>query len=408
MLVLLAAPLAHAHFALMQPPSALANEDGGKGAPPCAEGPNSNIVTAAQGGHPLAIRLSEFVYHPGHYRFALSVNSRSELPADPAVVEADGISLSAAIQNPPKIPVLADGVFPHTNPPDGDWQTIIILPNLNCDRCTLQIIEFMAEHGFNPGGGFFYHHCADLRITADTSLPPADPAWPRAAAQSRASFAHVTAGGDWSTSITLMNLSAAAVSLTIAFHGDDGAAWSLPAFVTNQGFSRAVLASSVSEVLQPNASLRIVAADPLASTQTGWADVLSSAPLGGYAVFRAASGTGPPAEAAAPLATQLPATVTIPYDNADGFVTSVALANPGTGAATITATVWDNSGNRLGAQTIAVAAGGHAAFELAGRVALTAGQRGIVRFQSSAPEGIAGLALRFSPAGTFTLIPTSY
>src|SRR5450759_665019 len=112
-LALTALAVAHAQFALLQPPSALSTEDGGKGAPPCAEGPDSNVVTDAQGGHPIAIRLSEFVFHPGHYRFALSVNSRAELPPDPDVVQQDGVSVSASIQNPVRIPVLADGVFLH-------------------------------------------------------------------------------------------------------------------------------------------------------------------------------------------------------------------------------------------------------------------------------------------------------
>src|SRR5262249_53278962 len=37
--------------------------------------------------------------------------------------------------------------------------------------------EFMAEHGPNVGGGYFYHNCADLEITADPNIPPADSAW---------------------------------------------------------------------------------------------------------------------------------------------------------------------------------------------------------------------------------------
>ncbi len=403
--LLLAMPVSHAHFALVQPPSALAIEDGGKGAPPCAEGPDSNIVTAVQGGHPVAIRLTEFVFHPGHYRFALSVNSRAELPADPDVVAADGVSVSAAIQNPARIPVLADGVFQHTSPPTGDWQTTIVLPNLNCDKCTLQIIEFMAEHGFNFGGGYFYHHCADLRITADPNLPPADAAWPRAAAQSRAAFPHIAAGGDWTTVITLINLSAAPAALTVAFHGDDGSALNLFAAVTSPGASRAVVGSSFSEVLNPNASLLIVAGDPLASRQAGWADVLSSAPLGGYAVLSSSSGSGPPSEATLLLQTQLPSSLTIPYDNTGGYITSAGIANPGAAPVNITATIWDDAGNQLGTNTIALSAGGHSAFDLPTSLPLTAGQRGIVRFQSPTPEGIAGLGLRFSPLGTFTSIP---
>jgi hypothetical protein len=169
---------ASAHFKFLEPPSSLATENGGKGAPPCGEGTPSGIVTKAQGGHPLTIRLQEFVPHPGHYRIALSVNSRTELPKDPEVVTKDGRSVSAAIDSNFKIPVLMDGAFVHTTTPrDTVWKMDVTLPNLNCEKCTLQVIEFMAEHGFNQGGGYFYHHCADLQIAADPKLPAADRAW---------------------------------------------------------------------------------------------------------------------------------------------------------------------------------------------------------------------------------------
>ncbi len=172
--------VAEAHFTLVQPPSSLTTEDGGKGVPPCGDGTASNVVTKVQGGHLLTVKLVEFVPHPGHYRIALSVNSRAELPPDPDVVaDANGQSVSAAIQNPPKIPVLADGLFVHANASGNmTWQTDIMLPNINCAKCTLQVIEFMAEHGPNVGGGYFYHHCADLQITADPNIgPPENSAW---------------------------------------------------------------------------------------------------------------------------------------------------------------------------------------------------------------------------------------
>ena len=230
--LLLAPWFATAHFTLIAPQSSLRTEDGGKGAPPCGEGLDSGIVTPAQGGHPLAIRIGEFVFHPGHYRFALSVRSRSELPADPDVVESDGVSVSAAIQNPPRIPVLADGVFAHTEPPAGDWQASLVLPNLNCEKCTLQAIEFMAGHGANIGGGFYYHHCADLKITADPNLPPADPAWPRAdlpAARTNAVFSHLADGGGWQTSsMTLVNLDLLPAAFTVKFWDGGGSPLALP------------------------------------------------------------------------------------------------------------------------------------------------------------------------------------
>ncbi|HXB72487.1 MAG TPA: SCE4755 family polysaccharide monooxygenase-like protein [Candidatus Acidoferrales bacterium] len=414
-LALVALGVAHAHFALVQPPSALAIEDGGKGAPPCAEGPASNVVTQVQGGHPIAIRLTEFVAHPGHYRFALSVNSRAELPPDPDVVQdSNGLSVSASIQNPVRIPVLADGVFVHDAPPTADWQTSLTLPNLNCDKCTLQIIEFMAEHGFNVGGGFFYHHCADFRIVADTSLPAADPAWPRAVQQSRAAFSHIAAGGGWTTAITLINTSPAPVPVTVAFHGDDGSAWSLPATVTQQGVTQTSAAASVNAVINPNATLLISMGDPIvgdpitgdqSSPVVGWADVQSSGPVGGYVIFRSTPGAGSPSEGTAPLQTQAPSTITLPYDNAGGFVMGVALANLSSSSANITVTIWDDSGNQLGTKTLTIGGSGHTAFVLPDQLTPTAGRRGIVRFQSGAAGGIAALGLRFSPFGTFTSVP---
>jgi hypothetical protein len=167
-LMVLVPRVAKAHFILSQPPSSLSTEDGGKGLPPCGEGIASNVVTKVQGGSPLTIRLLEFVPHPGHYRIALSLNSRAELPPDPdVVVNANGLSVSAAIQNPPKFPILADGLFAHTDASSvRAWSAEVMLPNIDCAKCTLQVIEFMAEHGPNIGGGYFYHHCADLQIIA--------------------------------------------------------------------------------------------------------------------------------------------------------------------------------------------------------------------------------------------------
>ena len=42
---------------------------------------------------------------------------------------------------------------------------------------TLQVTQFMAEHGVNADGGFYYHHCANLEITADPEKP-SDTRWP--------------------------------------------------------------------------------------------------------------------------------------------------------------------------------------------------------------------------------------
>jgi hypothetical protein len=176
--LLLAMPFAVAHFRLLEPPSWLVENNLGdpQKLGPCGgtsanAGMPTNVVSKVQGGQKLHIKVQETVFHPGHYRIALAVHSRAELPADPEVTTRDTDkgpwSVKAAIQNPPRMPVLADGLFVHTTRQTEPFETDIQLPNISCEKCTLQIIEFMAEHGLNPDGGYSYHHCADLQITAD-------------------------------------------------------------------------------------------------------------------------------------------------------------------------------------------------------------------------------------------------
>lgn len=171
LIVGLGARAASAHFELDAPPSWNKSQTGGgKGGPPCDTGEASGVVTKVKGGSKLQLKLRETVVHAGHYRVALATQ-RSELPKDPAVTsDGGGDSISAAIDKAPKLPILADGLFVHTTSDitsNHQWMGEVTLPNITCPKCTLQIIEFMAQHG----APYFYYHCADLEITADSSLP---------------------------------------------------------------------------------------------------------------------------------------------------------------------------------------------------------------------------------------------
>lgn len=181
------APAVNAHFKLLEPASWLVEDD--KGDPqklfPCGgtlgnPGTVSNAMTAVTGGAKLKIVVSETVFHPGHYRIALA-RKRNSLPADPIVTmhntERGPRSLSAVIETSPKPPVLVDGLWPHTEKPTANWETEITVPNITCEGCQLQVIQFMAEHPGVREGGFSYHHCAVLNITADPSKPSEDASW---------------------------------------------------------------------------------------------------------------------------------------------------------------------------------------------------------------------------------------
>jgi hypothetical protein len=181
--------VAHAHFKLMEPASWIVEDERGdpqKGFP-CGGsntdyGKPSYSVSQAIGGSTLHIKVQETIYHPGHYRVALAVNSPSELPVDPKATtettERGPRSVSAEIMNPVAAPVLADGLFPHSAKVDTPLETDVTLPNISCKRCTLQVVQFMEQHGPNTPGNFTYHHCATLQITADAKKP-IDAAWPK-------------------------------------------------------------------------------------------------------------------------------------------------------------------------------------------------------------------------------------
>jgi len=201
---LLALPVAiFAHFKLLEPAEWVKTNDLGdpQKPGPCGladpSGDNSKVLSSAStkftGGSKFHLKIQETVYHSGHYRVSLAVNSQTDLPPDPVVTEKwtehGPFSVWAQIQSPPQIPVLADGLFPHYPKPGEPaskrvdpktpliWETDLVLPNINCPKCTLQVVQFMADHPYNIPGGYSYHHCAALEITADPSKP-IDTRWP--------------------------------------------------------------------------------------------------------------------------------------------------------------------------------------------------------------------------------------
>ena len=185
--------VAHAHFRLLEPTSWIIENERGdpQKAGPCGGtnadyGKPSFVISKAVGGSKLHVKVQETIYHPGFYRVSLAVKSLDELPPDPVAVtretEKGPWSISGAMQSNPQMPVLADGLFVHHSRPAAGTQlppneTDVQLPNVNCEKCTLQIVQFMEDHGYNKDGGYTYHHCADIKITADPAKP-IDKAWP--------------------------------------------------------------------------------------------------------------------------------------------------------------------------------------------------------------------------------------
>ena len=128
----------------------------------------TNAVTTLHVGDKVTFNWTETVPHDGHFRIALAINSRDEL-TDPAVTKANSDGTAAEVAISTAYPVLADNLFPHTAASvsaNHAYTTTVTIPNTPCTKCTLQLLQFMANHPLDPS--YFYHQCADVTILAAT------------------------------------------------------------------------------------------------------------------------------------------------------------------------------------------------------------------------------------------------
>jgi MYXO-CTERM domain-containing protein len=169
-----------AHFVLQSPPAMTKQDALGdpQKAPPCGDNGNAEptgTVTAYQAGDTITITIDETIFHPGHYRVALALNDPSELPEPPPVTPNDTPCGTAPIQSPPQFPVLADGIFVHTDSFSEPQSFDVKLPDdISCESCTLQVIQFMSNHGLNDPGGCYYHHCATISVAPAPAATTSD------------------------------------------------------------------------------------------------------------------------------------------------------------------------------------------------------------------------------------------
>ena len=194
--VLLAPATANAHFYIDYPdasfhpagpsPTPWWNQDN-LGSPqklgPCGDeddgtaagGGPTNVVTPYAPGETVTLQWTEVISHAGWYRIALAAD-RNSFVDPPIQVDSNGNSADAGIEEPPVLPVLADGVYRHAIGAPKTWPPYTItLPTTPCAKCTIQIIQVMLDHPSNLGNlpdgapnpdGFLYHHCMDISIVA--------------------------------------------------------------------------------------------------------------------------------------------------------------------------------------------------------------------------------------------------
>ena len=210
------------------------------------------------------------------------------------------------------------------------------------------------------------------------------------------SFGQVASGGGWETTMVLLNLSDSAVAARVSFFADDGTplTFRIKGSVSSGPFTDVTIA--------PGSSVSLVSEASTAGLVTGWADVEASGALRGYSIFRLRlPGLPDRGSPGIPMDVKSAPSLTVPFDNTNGYVTGFALANQSTNAATITANLLDSTGAQITSTQINLPGLGHKAFYVPQQFPQSANQIGVIQFQSAA-GGITGTGLRFDPSGSFT------
>jgi MYXO-CTERM domain-containing protein len=180
--LVVASASAQAHFKLNEPVEALLTNATGNPSmggvanagnqkdPPCGTGDASGMITKVTAGSTLHVKITETVGHGGHYRVSI-VNKFPAVAGDFTDPVVTGTCGSAAIMATPVLPVLADGIFAHTQAQatvPKVYEQDVKLPAGMKGKATLQVIQFMTPHA----APCFYYHCAQLELVdADAGAP---------------------------------------------------------------------------------------------------------------------------------------------------------------------------------------------------------------------------------------------
>jgi len=215
-------------------------------------------------------------------------------------------------------------------------------------------------------------------------------------------ISQVADGAEWSTTIVLTNTTTANLTGSLNFRtsitGGGGATvpWNL-AFLENVSTSSFSIPAGSTMFLQTPGTA--------GSVSQGYAALTADEGVEGYAIFTSRSG-GKAQDGTAP-AVSASSRLLVPFDNAPGLVTALAIVNPNAGAESVSVNLRTSDGTTTPGAGIDLPAEGHIAVVMPALFPETSGKRGLAEFHVSSGT-IAFIALRFSDSGAFASAPAYF
>ena len=218
-------------------------------------------------------------------------------------------------------------------------------------------------------------------------------------------FPFFAAGGGWESTITLQNVFESGIGYTLRFHGVNGQ----PAQVSFRSpDGRVTLADTIQGQLNDDSAVTYVLVDA-GGLQTGWATLEydGESRIAGMLTFRQRVSGRPDFESSVILSRDDETRVYVPFDNTQGYATTLAVTNPSTTDNTdLTIRFWDPSGSEIITRTVRLSAGTTTSFSLPQQYPELAGKAGQFRIEGSGGK-LSTIALRFNPSGAFSTVPVA-
>jgi hypothetical protein len=159
---------AAAHIALRYPPSRYGDDVLKIGPCGAAGGARSDNVTELPSGAQIEVVWDEYVDHPGHFRIAFDADGDDDF-VDPACLSGC-TTRTPQIETYSNAAVLLDDIA--DQPGGGRVSATVTLPDVACERCTLQVIQVMYDKPpYVVPGNDIYYQCADLVLRRAPTAP---------------------------------------------------------------------------------------------------------------------------------------------------------------------------------------------------------------------------------------------
>lgn len=204
-------------------------------------------------------------------------------------------------------------------------------------------------------------------------------------------------GVGWQTTLRFVNLDGRNLSFSIYFFDDSGKDLTLN--IVGIGPT-----AGLDIKLPATEAITIQTAGSASQLRQGFAYVLRDAVedvLGGFCIYRYRAAGRPDFEAVIPISSEFDKRFVMLYDNSDGYVTSMAIANPSLDTIELDAIVRDEDATVLERTKLTLGPFQHQTYTLPARWPSTNNRRGIIEFQSTG-WGASAMGLLFNPGGAFT------